>query len=102
MSTTYLYDGQEYGTEEDCIRAIVEDTYEYDDMFWDWLDATQDAGEMFHMVLEILHDPLALRRAEHLRIGLLGSYAESVLEDPERVESMLDAHEVEIFRDEEE
>ncbi len=100
MSTRYLYEGEEYGTEEECVKAIVEDTYEYDDMFWEWLDATQDAGEMFRVVLDMLHDPLALRMAEHLRIGLLASYAESVLEDPERVRIMLDAHEVEISEEE--
>lgn len=102
MSTTYLYDGEEYGTEEDCVRAIVNDTYEYDDMFWEWLDATRTAGEMFCTILEILHDPFALRKAEHVRIGLLDSYAESVCEDHDRVESMLCMHEVEIFSDEEE
>ena len=29
----YLYDGEGYDTLEDCIRAIVESTYEYDDGF---------------------------------------------------------------------
>ena len=102
MSTTYLYDGQEYDTEEDCIRAIVEDTYEYDDMFWEWLDATHTAGEMYCLIVEMLNDFRTRPRAEDFRTGLLDSYAESVCEDPERVESMLCMHEVEIFRDEEE
>lgn len=100
MSTAYLYDGEEYDTEEDCIRAIVESTYECDDEFWTWMDDVYSASDMYCIIVDLLNNMRTKARAEDFRTDILDRYAETICEDFERVRTMLETHEVEIIEEE--